>query len=348
MGDWLASGDDRKNANRPVRVEDVARVAGVSPITVSRALAYPDKVKEETRQRILEAVAQTGYVVNRFASSLRSGRSNVISVFASSLLNPHFASSMQGILDAVEGSSYHVMFSQTGYSERLEADVLESVLPFRPAGVVFTGVIRSEQSRLALQRLGIPVMEMWGSRPDPIDMLLGFSNYDGGHKMGRHLGQQGFRHIAYSGHTTDRGAERVTGLQAGLAEFGADISLVYPMEGTRQIADGMDAFDAILAQLPDCDAIFFGTDILATGALLRALERGIPVPGQVALAGFGGLDFTEHVRPSLTTLNIEGYKMGLEAGRMMLARLDGKPVERPIFEYPITLLERESTQRRTP
>lgn len=341
----MASGEDRKHANRPVRVEDVARVAGVSPITVSRALAYPEKVREETRSRILEAVAQTGYVVNRFASSLRSGRSNVISVFASSLLNPHFASSMQGILDAVEGSSYHVMFSQTGYSEHLEADVLESVLPFRPAGVVFTGVIRSDRSRLALQKLGIPVMEMWGSRPDPIDMLIGFSNHDGGYQMGRHFGRRGFRRIAYSGHTIERGAERIEGFRQGLAEFGADLVLIHPMEGTRQIVDGMQAFDAIAEQLPDCDAIFFGTDILATGAILRAQERSIDVPGRIAIAGFGGLDFTAHTKPTLTTLNIEGYQMGVEAGRMMLARLSGKPVERPVFEYPITLLERQSTER---
>ncbi|MBN9362134.1 MULTISPECIES: LacI family DNA-binding transcriptional regulator [unclassified Devosia] len=161
----------------------MARVAGVSPITVSRALSYPDKVKEETRARILEAVAQTGYVVNRFASSLRSGRSNVITVFVSSLLNPHFATSVQGIVDAVEGSGYHLMFAQTGYSEMLEIDVVESVLPFRPAGVVFTGVVRADKTRSALQKLGIPVMEMWGNRPDPIDMLVGSSAFDAGRLM---------------------------------------------------------------------------------------------------------------------------------------------------------------------
>jgi len=323
----------------------VARVAGVSPITVSRALSYPDKVKEETRARILEAVAQTGYVVNRFASSLRSGRSNVISVFVSSLMNPHFASSMQGILDAFEGSPYQLMFAQTGYSEQFEADLLETVLPFRPAGVVFTGVIRSDKSREALQQLAIPVIEMWGYRPDPIDMLLGFSNHEGGRLMGEHFGQKGFRRIAYSGHTIERGAERIAGFREGLARHDATIDLIHPMEGTRRIGDGIDAFRDIREQLPDVDAIFFGTDILATGAVLGAEKMGVEIPREVAIAGFGGLDYTPHVRPSLTTIHVSGYEMGRDAGRMLLRRLNGERVDKPVVQQPISLEARDSTNR---
>ena len=330
---------------RAVRVEDVARVAGVSPITVSRALSHPDKVRDETRQRILAAVNETGYVLNRFASSLRSGHSRIVQVFASNLVNPHFATSIQGTIDAFEGSQFHLMFAQIGYSEMLEVDVVNTALPFRPAGVIFTGVVRAQATREALSKLDIPIVEMWGHSDNPLDMLVGFSNADGGRRMGEHFGERGFRHIVYSGHTRERGAERIAGFREGLARHGAELALVHPMEGTRGIVDGMGAFDAILDQLPDCDAMFFGTDILAIGAMLRAQERGIPIPGQVAIAGFGGLDFTAHVQPPLTTLNIEGYEMGLTAGRMMLARLNGEAVERPIFDYPITLLERRSTAR---
>ncbi|MGV3489806.1 MAG: LacI family DNA-binding transcriptional regulator [Devosia sp.] len=326
-------------------MEDVARVAGVSPITVSRALSNPEKVRDETRQRILEAVAQTGYVVNRFASSLRSGRSTIVTVFVSNLLNPHFATSIQGIVEAFEGSGFHLMFAQIGYSELVEVDVVNNALPFRPAGAIFTGVIRSEQTREVIGQLGIPTVEMWGHHDDPIDMLVGFSNSGAGRLMGRHFGEQGFQRIAYSGHTTERGAERIQGFRDGLAEHGAELLLVHPMEGTRSVSDGMQAFDAILDKLPDVDAIFFGTDMLATGAIIRAQERSIAVPDQIALAGFGGLDFTEHVKPSLTTLNIEGYKMGLKAGRMLLARLRDETVADPISDYPIELLERNSTRR---
>ncbi|WP_299637595.1 LacI family DNA-binding transcriptional regulator [Devosia sp.] len=341
----MTLGNGRKGAGRPVRVEDVARVAGVSPITVSRALSYPDKVKEETRTRVLEAVAQTGYVVNRFASSLRSGHSNIITVFVSSLLNPHFATSVQGIVDAVEGSSYHLMFAQTGYSEMLEIDVVESVLPFRPAGVVFTGVVRADQTRTALQNLGIPVMEMWGNRPDPIDMLVGSSSYDAGRLMGEHFGECGFRHVAYCGHTIDRTAQRIDGFRDGLAKFGLELELVHPKDGTRNFADGMNALDEILEALPDCDAIFFGTDVLASGAIVRAVDRDIDIPGRVAIAGYGDLDFTPHVRPSLTTLHVSSYEMGYEAGRMLLKRLNGEAISNLVILQPIRLEARDSTNR---
>ena len=326
-------------------MEDVARVAGVSPITVSRALSYPEKVKEETRKKVADAVAQTGYVVNSFASSLRSGRSSIITVFVSSLLNPHFATSMQGLVDAVEGSRYHLMFAQTGYSEMLETDVVSSVLPFRPAGVVFTGVVRSDSTRQSLQRLGIPIMEMWGNRPDPIDMLIAFSNHESGRLMGDHLGRNGYRRIGYSGHTIERGAERIAGLEEGLALHGARLVKVVPMEGTRQIPDGVAAFDTFRAENPEVDAIFFGTDILASGAVLRALELGLDIPGDVAIAGNGDLDFTGHMRPTLTTIHIPSYEMGFEAGRMLLRRLSGQPVDEPVQLHPVALMVRQSTER---
>ncbi len=338
---------DIKNTNRPVRVEDVARVAGVSPITVSRALSYPEKVKEETRKKVADAVAQTGYVVNSFASSLRSGRSSIITVFVSSLLNPHFANSMQGLVDAVEGSRYHLMFAQTGYSEMLDTDVVSSVLPFRPAGVVFTNVIRSESTRQSLRRLGIPVMEMWGVQHDPVDMLIEFSNHESGRMMGDHLGAKGYRRIGYSGHTVERGAERIAGLIEGLALHGAKLVKVVPMEGTRQIPDGVAAFDTFRAESPEVEAIFFGTDILASGAVLRALELGLDIPRDIAIAGNGDLDFAAHMRPTLTTIHIPGYEMGFEAGRMLLRRLNGQPLGEPGMKHLLTLEARQSTDRQS-
>ncbi|MDO8358412.1 MAG: LacI family DNA-binding transcriptional regulator, partial [Devosia sp.] len=332
-------------AVRPVRVEDVAREAGVSPITVSRALSSPAKVRAETRQRVTDAVARTGYVVNSIASTLRSGRSSIVTAFVASLQNPHFASAMQGTIDAFEGSRYHLMFAQTGYSEELRADVVESVLPFRPAGILFTGVVRNEDTRIALKRLGVPVVEMWGDRPDPIDMLVGSSAFEGGRLMGEHFGRQGFRRVAYCGHTLDRGAERLTGFRSGLAPFGLRPELVLPYEGTRTFGEGMGAVDQIVAALPGCDAIFFGTDLLAVGALLRARQRGIDIPGQLAVAGYGDLEFAEHIDPALTSIRVSDYQMGRDAGAMLLKRLMGQRIEQPIVLLPVQLMARVSTLR---
>ncbi|HTM77863.1 MAG TPA: LacI family DNA-binding transcriptional regulator, partial [Devosia sp.] len=249
-----------------VRIEDVARVAGVSPISASRALGNPGRVSAATRLKVEAAAAQLGYVVNNFASALRSGRSSIIPVFVSSLQNPHFANAIQGVQNGLEGSRFHLLMAQTSYSDQLETEMVASMLPFKPAALMFTGMVHAEPTRAGLRALGVPVMEMWDFSADPIDMLVGFSNADGGALMGQHFGQQGFSRIAYVGRTLDRGAQRLAGFRAGLAQFGREPALVLPMEGARSYADGELAFDLVRERLPGCDAIFFATDVLAVGA----------------------------------------------------------------------------------
>jgi LacI family transcriptional regulator, gluconate utilization system Gnt-I transcriptional repressor len=332
--------ETRKRPERAVRVEDVARVAGVSPITVSRALSHPEKVKEETRRKVSEAVAKTGYVLNRFASTLRSGRSTIISAFVSNLSNPHFARAIQGCADALEGSRYHLLMAQTGYSDKLQHHLVEEVLPFRPAAAMFTGLVQSRRTRAMLKKLGIPVMEMWDYRADPIDMLVGFSNAEGGRLMGQHFAQRRYKVVAYVGRTQDRGAQRLSGFSEG---FGRAPDLVLPLEGSRTTADGMAAFDAVLEQLPKVQAIFFGTDLVAVGAMLRARQRGIEVPKRVAIAGYGDLDVSGQLATPLTTIHVSSYDMGKAAGTMLLKRLKHEAISQRIELAPIRLEVREST-----
>lgn len=323
-----------------VRVEDVAREAGVSPITVSRTLSNPEKVREETRKKVEAAVAKTGYVLNRFASSLRSGRSTIISVFVSNLSNPHFANAMQGCADALEGSRYHMLMAQTGYSEQVQADMLAEVLPFRPAAIMFTGLVESEPMRAQLMAMDVPVMEMWDYRPDPIDMLVGFSNSEGGRLLGQHFAERGFRKIAYAGRTQDRGNNRMGGFAEGL---GREVDLVLSLEGRSSINDGMAALEKIVTEMPDCDAILFGSDVLAVGALLQARKMQVDIPGRVAIAGYGDLEFSEHVTPSLTSVHVNGYEMGFAAGQMLLRRLMDEEVGERVIISPIHLEVRDST-----
>lgn len=332
-----------RSVDRAVRVEDVAREAGVSPITVSRALRTPELVKPETRQRVAEAVARTGYVVNSIASSLRSGRSAIVTVFVASLRNAHFANAIQGTLDAFEGSRFRLMFAQTGEDDELGPDAVESVAPFRPAGVIFTGVVRNPQSRALLQALGAPVVEMWSDSGSPLDMYVGSSTREGGRLMGDYFGRGGWRRIVYCGHVRGRGAERLDGFRAGLSAHGIAVALVHPMNGTNGLGEGMAAFDDILAECPDCDAIFFGTDIMAIGALLRARQRGIAVPGQISIAGYGDLEFARLVEPPLTTVRVEDYLLGRRAGEMLLSRLGGAELTEPVIHVPVTLEVRGST-----
>jgi LacI family gluconate utilization system Gnt-I transcriptional repressor len=333
-----------KTRARPVRVEDVAREAGVSPITVSRALSAPHKVRLETRRRVEAAVASTGYVVNSIASTLRSGRSSIVTVFVASLQNPHLAAAVQGIIDAFEGSRFRLMFAQTGWSEEVSDEVVQTVLPFRPAGMVLSGVGADAASRKALIELDLPVVEV-GERADPVDMLVQMSSFETGRLMGEHLGRQGFSRIAFCGHTLGHGSARLEGFRASLSAFGIAPALILPLEGTQSIADGIASLDRILKVLPDCDAIFYGSDLLAMGALIDARQRRLRVPDDIAITGYGDLDFARHLDPPLTTIRVSDYEMGRLAGEMLRRRLDGQSVEVPIVEIPVRLETRKSTAR---
>lgn len=329
--------------HRPVRVEDVARVAGVSPITVSRALSNPEKVKHETRERVRLAVEQTGYVVNTFASNLRSGRSSIVSVFVTNLQNPHIVQAMKGCTDALAGSGFHTFIAQTDYSTHTEEGLLASVMPLRPAAIVFTGLVQSEKVREALKSTGAPVMEMWDYIDDPLDMLVGFSNSEGGCLMGEHFGQRGFKHVAYVGRVSDRGAERLSGFREGLAKYGVDVGLVLPIHGSRTVLDGRSALESVLDTFPQCDAIFFSSDMLAIGALLHLTRLSKRGRRNVAIAGYGDITISAEMPTPLTTVHLDAYKMGYKAGQMILMRLRGKALQDKLIRSPLHLEIREST-----
>ena len=336
----------QKPSDRAIRVEDVARVAGVSPITVSRALRTPEKVKPATLERVLEAVKETGYHVNAIASSLRSGQSAFVTVFVASLQNVHYAEAIQGMLDIFEGSRFHLMFAQIGYAEDLSAGPIRSMLPFKPAAVVFSGIVRDEGARHFLRSLNVPILEMWGETDEVIDMLVASPGREGGRLMGEHFGEQGYEHIAYVGHTSTRASHRIAGFETGLAQHGKKVSLLVPAEGNQEMEDGARALGEVLAKLPDCDAIMFGTDVMAAGALVRAQELGLAMPDRIAMAGYGDLFFASHTRPRLTSIHTGPYEVGQIAGKLLRQRLETGKVDKPVIQVPLRLEVRGSTLRR--
>ncbi len=334
---------DKRNTNRPVRVEDVARVAGVSPITVSRALSYPEKVKEETRKRVAEAVAQTGYVVNSFASSLRSGRSSVVAVFSSNVRNPHFANVLLGCTEVLEDNGYQLLTARVGESAEEQRRLIASMTPFRPAAMLFTDLLKPDLDRTIVSSSGIPVVEMWDQRTDPIDMLVTMWEEDAGRTMGRHFVERGYRRIAYAGLLFERGRRRLEGFRAALREAGRDCELVLSLAKGWEPEVGAAAFDEVLERLPDCDAILFGSDILAAGALSAARRRKVRIPADIAMAGFGDIPVAAHLDPPLTSLSVSSFEMGQRAGQMLLSRLRGREITERIVDFPAVLQAREST-----
>ena len=337
---------------RPPRIDDVARIAGVSPITVSRALRQPEKVAEEKRRRIQAAIEQTGYAPNQDAIRLRSGgrqaaatsaaSSTLVAAFVSNIANPQFSRAVRACAEVLEPAGYQLLMGETAYSYARETAMIRSLRDLKPAAVLFTGVIELEENREALRSLGVPVMETWAYPQDPIDMLVGFSNFDGGRLVGEHFGERGYRRVAYVGRGGGRGVLRLQGFKEGLAKHGLRPAAELSVEGPAGLSEGRQAMAALLTQGEPPDAAFFGNDLLAIGALAEARRRGLAVPDDLAVAGFGDIELAEALEPGLTTVRIDSDDIGRRAGRMLLTRLGGGTPERGIELVELSLVVRAS------
>ncbi|ETA49425.1 LacI family DNA-binding transcriptional regulator [Ponticoccus alexandrii] len=307
-----------------VGLKDVAKLAGVAPITVSRALSDPAKVSADKRGRIEAAMKATGYQRDAMASALRSGRSRIVVAYQSNMLSSEFSRALRACAGVLETAGYQFLIGQTGYSYEREAAAIQSLSQLRPAAVLFTGVIEMEDNRDRLRALGVPILETWAWPPDPIDMLVGFSNTDAGRMAAEHLARQGHRRVAVIGRATGRGALRHAGFASACAELGLTVAETLhaePLEGTGA---GSAALARLLDRAPDIDAVFFSNSVLAIGGLYEALRRGLDLPRELAIVGFGHHEDAGNVGPGLTTVGIDTTRLGRTAGELLLARLGGE------------------------
>ena len=342
-----AAEEQGRGGGQPPRIVEIARLAGVSPITVSRALHQPEKVAEAKRRRILEIVERTGYATNPHARALRSGQSNIVAAFVSNIQSQQFCLAVQGCGEILEPQGYQLMIGQTSYSYAKETTMIQSLRGMRPAAVMFTGVIEIEENRRALRTLGIPIMESWAYPRDPIDMLVGFSNIDGGRMAAEHFAERGYRRVAYIGRRSGRGALRLTGFREGARAGGLDIVAERTVDSVSSMVDGRTALAELLANhlagSSPVEAVFCANDILAVGALLEARRQGLRVPGDIAILGFGHNDVAEELSPGLTTVGIDSRALGRRAGTMILQRLRNETPEATTELVELTLTRRGST-----
>ena len=326
-------------AGGAVRMHDVARLAGVSPITVSRALNQPDKLTEATRRRVAEAIARVGYLPNLTAGSLASNRSRIIAAIVPTIANSIFADTVQGLSDGLARDGYQLLLGQTGYSDTTEEQLIRAFLGRRPDALVLTGIVRSAAARALLRNAGIPIVETWDLADDPIDLLVGFSNRAAGAAMAEYLSGRGHHRIAFVG----GGDQRSQARRAGFAQaLGPARAVCVTLDGQASVPAGRAALHDVMAQAPDVRAIFFSTDVLAIGALLECRRLGWAVPERIAIAGLGDLPLAAEMIPALTTIEIRGYAIGARAASMLLRRLGGETVEPRVVDLGFRIIARDS------
>jgi LacI family transcriptional regulator, gluconate utilization system Gnt-I transcriptional repressor len=332
-------------------MQDVAKLAGVSTMTVSRALKDGASIAPETRLKIRKAIDHLGYVLDQSAGSLSSKRTGFVAVLIPSINNSNFADTARGLTDALEGSGLQLLLGYTDYSVEKEEELIESMLRRRPEAIVLTGGRHTSRGRKLLQNCGIPVVETWDIPKDPIQHVVGFSNADASETLVKHLFDQGYRKIAFIGGTTNRdtrGADRRLGYEAAIQKLGLNNSRIISF-GTPPITiqQGGEAIVRLIDQWPDVEAAICVSDLSAFGALMECHRRGWQVPQRVALAGFGDFEISKTSYPSLTTVGVHCYDIGKKTGQLLLRAIEGErsgiPVSMETVLIAYEVIPREST-----
>jgi LacI family gluconate utilization system Gnt-I transcriptional repressor len=329
--------------NGRARIGDVAKAAGVSAITVSRALREPHRVAEPTRAAVLRAVDRLGYVPDLVAGALASRRSRVIGAVVPTVAGAMFADTVQGMSDGLRAQGYQLLLGAHGYDLAAERDLVQAFLGRRADGVILTGVQHAAPTRRMLLEARAPVVEMWDIGRAPIDMTVGFSNFRAARAMAEHLLAKGYRRLAFvSGplRAHDRSRPRRDGFRAGARVCGAGVVELHAPDGGMR--NGAEAMIELMARAPEIDAAFFVNDVMAVGALMECRRRGWATPGRVAIAGFGDFEVAAAVSPSLTTVRISGYEIGRRAALMLAARLAGEDVAPATVDLGFEVIARES------
>jgi len=294
-------------------LDAVALRAGVSPITVSRVLRIPEKVRPATRARVEAAMAAVGYVPNLVAGSLASARTRTIGVLVPTIANAIFADTVQGLSDEVEPRGYTVILAQSRYDDAQEARMLMALLSRRPEALVMVGSPATPASADLVRRAGIPFVETWDLPTKPIDAVVGFDNRAAGVAVARHFAAAGRRRLAFVGGDDPRATRRWKGFRSASVEGG--------LPAPRRLVVGRNASAGALAALSlpdDVEAIFAANDSHAIGLLAGLRDGGRRVPDEVAVVGLGDLETGRLMQPALSTVRIDGMAIGRAAAALTL------------------------------
>jgi LacI family gluconate utilization system Gnt-I transcriptional repressor len=337
----------KHRASGRVTLSDVARAAGVSPSTVSRALRGERAVDPALIERVTAVSDMLGYVPDPAARALASQRSDHVGMLIPLLSNALFVDLLDAAQTSFRAAGYQTLMGVTHYNPSEEEQLLREQLLHRPAGLLVTGLDHNPATRQLIARSQVPCVHLMDLPASDGDALycVGFRQTDAGAAMTRHLLASGRRRIAFAAAQLDpRVMQRLYGWRHALQEAGAfDPTLEFLNPAPSSLALGGVMFEQIMQQRPAVDAIFFCNDDLAQGALMAALRMGVSVPQQVAIAGFNDLTGSDQMLPPLTTVRTPRARIGQAAAEMLLTLMRGEEPEVAQLDLGFEIVQRQSS-----
>ncbi len=335
-----------KNKHKETTLKDIATEAGVSQMTVSRALRNPKILNSTTYSRVIKVINKVGYVPNNLARSLATHRTNAVAIILP-ILNQVFAPTYEGLREKLMIKNFDLMLGISNYSPDIEQDLVKTFLSRRVDAIVIMGGDNHTTKTIAmLNNYSSPIFQIWNLPKTVLGDVLGISHKKGAEDMVRYLWKTGNRNIGYIGGMTknnDRTKDRLNGFLDQMLKFGKKIDKIHIEEAQNfLIEEGARCLKNLIERCPNLDAIFVGSDILAAGAIFEAQRKGIKIPENLVIVGFDDAEIARGILPSLTTVRVKAREMGERAGELILSRLDGYDNERITEEFTTEIIVRES------
>lgn len=328
----------------PVKITDVATLAGVAPMTVSRVINTPDRVSPPTAAKVKAAIEALGYVPNLIAGGLSSRRSRMVAAVVPTIAHPMFADVVQTFTDAMRLAGYEVMLSLSGYGENDKEALLRALLGRRPDALLIAGAAHTTGAIQMIAEAHIPVVEIWDVSNHPIDMLVGFAHEDVGKTVARFFLDKGHTRFATISADDPRALQRTQTFADSVRSAGGEVIGQAVVKAPSTIMAGRRALAGMLPDLTARTALFCSSDVLAFGAITEARLHGLPVPERLSVCGFGNFELSVASEPAFTTVTVEGPEAGQIAAGFVLRRLTGNgPRQDGHWHVPFRIVERATT-----
>ncbi len=338
-------------SKRIFKIDDVARLAGVSTMTVSRVLSDKGKVAAKTRERVLQSARDLGYTANPLARGLRGGRSNIAGLVVQDLSNPYFNEIVLGVSEAISGGGTDLLLYTSSNDPKREKQRVQSLSSGLADGMIIISPYGSRPTLELAERSRVPVVfvNYWGDTPDL--PRVNAENYHGARAATEHLLALGHRRVALITGRPDiptaperpDGLERHRGYRDALMDAGVALDRRLVVPGGLHQPQGRDAGRELLNLAEPPTAIFAANDFCAFGVMEAVQEKGLRVPEDISVVGFDDIRQAAQVSPALTTVHHPLELMGKTAAKLLLELVAGvEPSERRV-ELPSELTYRSTT-----
>jgi LacI family gluconate utilization system Gnt-I transcriptional repressor len=325
----------------------VAEKAGVSPMTVSRALQNPGKLSDETLNHVRSVVAELGYVPDQLARSMSRTGSNIVAVIIPRLNNPANAEIFRGLDDGLSNSGMSLFLGTSGSSLEAEERLVTDVWGWRPAAIVLCALQHTAVTSSKLKSANIPVVDITDLGASRIDMIVGTSHGAAAEAIVSHLQEAGYAsfgyvHVSLPNHVVFR--RRMEGYLGACRDLGVTNMGVTTVEDVS-VSSGREAARLLLEQPDLPDVVICTHDLLAIGMLQEMARQGVDVPGRIGIVGFEDIKMAADMYPSLTTVRVDAYMMGRQVADNILKKLSGEDAPL-ISDIGYQIIVRESTSRK--